>query len=97
MKLKDVLLITNNNKGTEYKYLSSMEDYMAILLRAFEGSETELAHAVQELCQTKENSCIFGYYVKDPRAYGVVEFDEQGKVISLEEKPLVPKSNYAVP
>lgn len=41
MKLKDVLLITNNNKGTEYKYLSSMEDYMAILLRAFEGSETE--------------------------------------------------------
>lgn len=40
MKLKDVLLITNNNKGTEYKYLSSMEDYMAILLRAFEGWET---------------------------------------------------------
>ena len=40
---------------------------------------------------------IFGYYVKDPRAYGVVEFDEQGKVISLEEKPEVPKSNYAVP
>lgn len=56
MKLKDVLLITNNNKGTEYKYLSSMEDYMAILLRTFEGSETELAHAVQELCRTKENS-----------------------------------------
>lgn len=42
-------------------------------------------------------ACIFGYYVKDPRAYGVVEFDEAGKVISLEEKPTVPKSNYAVP
>lgn len=56
MKLKDVLLITNNNKGTEYKYLSSLEDYMAILLRAFEGSETELSHVVQELCQTKENN-----------------------------------------
>ena len=47
--------------------------------------------------QYKERRCIFGYYVKDPRAYGVVEFDEQGKVISLEEKPEVPKSNYAVP
>lgn len=45
MKLKDVLLITNNNKGTEYKYLSSMKDYMTVLFRAFEGSETELAHA----------------------------------------------------
>lgn len=56
MKLKDMLLITNNNKGTEYKYLSSMEDYMTILLRAFEGSDTELSHAVQELCQTKENN-----------------------------------------
>ena len=45
----------------------------------------------------EKGACIFGYYVKDPRAYGVVEFDEQGKVISLEEKPEVPKSNYAVP
>lgn len=42
-------------------------------------------------------ACIFGYYVKDPRAYGVVEFDSTGKVISLEEKPQQPKSNYAVP
>ncbi len=40
---------------------------------------------------------IFGYYVKDPTAYGVAEFDEKGKVISLEEKPKNPKSNYAVP
>jgi glucose-1-phosphate thymidylyltransferase len=44
-----------------------------------------------------QGACIFGYYVKDPRAYGVVEFDETGKVVSLEEKPDVPKSNYAVP
>lgn len=45
----------------------------------------------------KKGACIFGYYVKDPRAYGVVEFDPEGKVISLEEKPAEPKSNYAVP
>lgn len=44
-----------------------------------------------------DGATIFGYYVKDPTAYGVAEFDDTGKVISLEEKPKNPKSNYAVP
>jgi glucose-1-phosphate thymidylyltransferase len=44
-----------------------------------------------------EGASIFGYWVKDPAAYGVVEFDASGKAISLEEKPKTPKSNYAVP
>ncbi len=45
----------------------------------------------------KEGSVIFGYYVNDPKEFGVVEFDDDGNVISLEEKPRHPKSNYAIP
>lgn len=52
---------------------------------------------LKEAAQIEKGACVFGYYVKDPRAYGVVEFDDNGKVISLEEKPVKPKSNYAVP
>lgn len=52
---------------------------------------------LQRAVSIDKGACIFGYFVKDPRAYGVVEFDDAGKVISLEEKPEVPKSNYAVP
>ena len=44
-----------------------------------------------------EGATIFGYYVKDPRGYGVVEYEKGGKVLSIEEKPEHPKSNYAVP
>lgn len=52
---------------------------------------------LRRAAQMERGACIFGYYVKDPSAYGVVEFDESGKVVSLEEKPAVPKSNYAIP
>lgn len=45
----------------------------------------------------KEGATIFGYHVKDPKAFGVVEFDEKKRVISIEEKPLKPKSSFAVP
>jgi glucose-1-phosphate thymidylyltransferase len=47
--------------------------------------------------ETEGGGNIFGYYVKDPKAYGVVEFSADGKVLSIEEKPAYPKSHYAVP
>ncbi|MEJ8734523.1 MULTISPECIES: glucose-1-phosphate thymidylyltransferase RfbA [Mediterraneibacter] len=52
---------------------------------------------LRKVVQRQEGATIFGYYVKNPKAYGVVEFDEDYKVRSIEEKPAKPKSNYAVP
>ena len=52
---------------------------------------------LQEVAAREKGATIFGYYVRDPREYGVVEFDENGRAISIEEKPEKPKSNYAVP
>ena len=52
---------------------------------------------LEEAGKIKEGAVIFGYPVKDPTSYGVVEFDQNGKAISLEEKPKVPKSNFAIP
>jgi len=57
---------------------------------------TMLREAVAQTEHGK-GACIFGYEVQDPRAYGVVEFDKNNRVLSLEEKPQQPKSNYAVP
>ena len=52
---------------------------------------------LQNVALREKGATIFGYYVRDPREYGVVEFDENGKAVSIEEKPENPKSNYAVP
>ena len=56
-----------------------------------------LTGMVQEAARRDQGATIFGYLVNNPTPYGVVEFDEHGRAISLEEKPLKPKSNYAVP
>ncbi len=60
-------------------------------------SFSRVLRAVAERTDSQPGATIFGYYVRDPREYGVVEFDGQGTAISIEEKPQQPKSNYAVP
>ena len=55
-----------------------------------------LSNLLREAAETPDKATVFGYYVEDPERFGVVEFDETGKVISVEEKPQVPKSNYAI-
>ena len=65
------------------------------------GDNLFYGHSLPEILQNAvrfdEGGVVFGYYVKDPRSYGVVDFDAGGKVLSIEEKPDLPKSNYAVP
>lgn len=55
-----------------------------------------LGDVLLNAAQITEGACVFGYYVNDPERYGVVEFDNQGKVVSIEEKPKKPRSNYAL-
>lgn len=73
------------------------DDNVALILgdNIFYGSG--FTGLLEEMSKIENGAAIFGYPVKDPRAYGVVEFDESGKAILLEEKPENPKSNYAIP
>jgi glucose-1-phosphate thymidylyltransferase len=65
------------------------------------GDNIFYGHGFQSILRkaslTTRGGLIFGYWVRDPKRYGVVEFDEAGKALSIEEKPLSPKSSYAVP
>jgi glucose-1-phosphate thymidylyltransferase len=56
----------------------------------------DFSRTLREVAKMKDGATVFGYYVNDPERYGVAEFDATGKVLSLEEKPKAPKSNYAV-
>ena len=73
------------------------EDCACLIL----GDNIFYGHGITETLRrgaaTTDGAVVFAYYVQDPERYGVVSFDKRGKAISLEEKPAVPKSNYAVP
>ncbi|MGO5051977.1 glucose-1-phosphate thymidylyltransferase RfbA [Lachnospiraceae bacterium LCP25S3_G4] len=73
------------------------KDSVALILgdNIFYGQS--FSKVLKQVATKESGATIFGYYVRDPREYGVVEFDEMGKAISIEEKPEKPKSNYAVP
>ena len=73
------------------------DDSVALILgdNIFYGQS--FSKVLREVAAMEKGATIFGYYVRDPREYGVVEFDENGKALSIEEKPEHPKSNYAVP
>ena len=76
------------------------DDAVALVLgdNIFYGqSFSKVLRQTAERTDSQPGATIFGYYVRDPREYGVVEFDENGTAISIEEKPQNPKSNYAVP
>ncbi len=73
------------------------DDSVALVLgdNIFHGHR--FSEILKRAASLKEGAVIFGYYVKNPRAFGVVEFDGEGNVISLEEKPENPKSKYVIP
>ena len=76
------------------------DDSVALVLgdNIFYGqSFSKVLRQTAERIEKEKGATIFGYYVRDPKEYGVVEFDENGKALSIEEKPENPKSNYAVP
>ena len=107
------LLGNGKNLGCEFTYASQDQpnglaeafiigkdfigaDKVALIL----GDNIFYGSGLKELLQANNNpdgGIIYAYHVQDPERYGVVEFDDKGKALTIEEKPLQPKSNYAVP
>lgn len=80
----DVCLILGDN----IFYSPALPDYLSQAVKKYNESGS---------ADKKNGATVFGYYVDDPRPFGVVEFDKDGKAISIEEKPAKPKSNYVIP
>jgi glucose-1-phosphate thymidylyltransferase len=103
--ITEILIITTPQDLESFKFLLGDGSQWGISLEyAVQPSPDGLAQAfiigmsdrLQEIAKKDTGATVFGYYVKDPRRYGVVGFDADGAVTSLEEKPAHPKSNYAV-
>ncbi|MDU7458834.1 MAG: sugar phosphate nucleotidyltransferase [Clostridium perfringens] len=107
--IREVLIISTERDLPNFKELFGLaeafiigeefigDDNVAMILgdNIFYGQN--FSSNLKEAAALEKGAMVFGYYVQDPKAFGVVEFDENGKVISLEEKPEHPKSKYAVP
>lgn len=73
------------------------EDSVCLMLGDNIFHSADFPQRLQEVAQRKEGATVFGYYVSDPRPFGVIEFNKDGEAISIEEKPAEPKSNYIIP
>lgn len=73
------------------------DDQVCLVLGDNIFHSADFAHRLAKVSQREKGATVFGYYVRDPRPFGVVEFDENGEAISIEEKPQQPKSNYIIP
>ena len=90
----EALLGDGSQLGMKFSY-AVQEQPRGLADNIFYGQS--FSRVLREVAARESGATIFGYYVRDPREYGVVEFDENGKALSIEEKPQNPKSNYAVP
>lgn len=73
------------------------DDSVCLILGDNVFYQPEFEDVLKEVAGGNDGATVFGYYVEDPRPFGVVEFDEEGNAISIEEKPAEPKSNYIIP
>ncbi|EAG3071575.1 glucose-1-phosphate thymidylyltransferase [Listeria monocytogenes] len=90
--IKDILIISTPEDTPRFEQLLADSDQLGINIYYGQG----LSKMLQRASAKKAGATVFGYHVNDPERFGVVEFDESMKAISIEEKPTEPKSNYAV-
>ena len=95
--IRDILIISTPQDTPRFKeLLGDGHQFGVNLTYAVQPSPDGLAQAFVDNAETGKGATVFGYYVDDPERFGIVEFDQNGKAVSIEEKPEKPKSNYCV-